>query len=147
MLKYAEVIKNPYGGYRMEFNDNPFYIFVSFLVYKALEYNYEFLIAWLQGKYKQSYVNDNMFILIKQNDQVIVYFECDAKDKDEGKDYSSIPHFKESSSFFIQAMRDFIKFNNFYPNIDGILITQELGYINIAPLKVTQIHHNGNNLA
>jgi hypothetical protein len=138
MIKYSKAIKNLHGSYKIESNDNSLYIFVSFLVYRILEYNYEFLMDWLQGKYKQNFINDNMFILVRQGDQIITYFEYDARDKDDGKDNVSIPHFKESRSFFTQAINDFIKSRNLHPSVDGILIIQESDRINIAPLKIKE---------
>jgi hypothetical protein len=138
MLKYAKVIKSSHGDYRVECNDRPLYVFASFLAYKALEHNYEFLTNWLQGKYRQNYINDGMFILIRQDDdQIIVFFECDV-DSDDGEDYARISHFKKSTSFFIQAINDFIKCKNIYPHVDDILIAQQLDHISIAQLEIEQ---------
>jgi hypothetical protein len=139
-VKYVKIKKDELNDYKIvSYNNDDLYILVSFLIHDVVSANgYELFIRWLQGEEDCTVVGGNLFDLIKDGDQVIVYYECDMIYYDSYKDNFSLMYFSNTPSFMIRAIDDWVEFISTQKDVNEALIVQENDTIKITPIKLDE---------
>jgi hypothetical protein len=135
-VKYVRIERGKFNHYKITSSrESELCILVDFLISDVVSANgYDLFIGWLKGEDDSEAVGGNLCELIKDRDQIIVYYEYDMRYYDSYKDNFSLMYFSSTPHFMIRAIDDWVEFICKNKSANGALIVQESDTIKITPV-------------